>query len=524
MADVSAKTLKRNSLYAALAQFWRLGSRFVLTPLIIAKIGLEGYGTWILLFSICGYVGMFNTSFGVAYSKFTAECDGRRDYVRLGGIISSGMVLIGGLGLLGLTLIWLWRVPILQILGVSPDLLHSAQTALLLICIALLVRMSFGCVYQILAGLQRTDLQYKLALGTSTLEFVVAIVLLFDGRGLVALAFAHVFSETLATAVAWVICRRLCPSLRISPARVSTAGMRSVISLGGRFQILSFLSTGVARTLKLLISALCGVSSLAVFELADKLLRLGKIASSALITPLMPAFANLHAREDHRKRRELFVYSSKLVAVTAVTSLGGLFALADQLVIMWTGNAYPTAAWTIRVLAGGQLVWIMTAIGTSSLRGLGTLRLEMTYSVIRAIILAVAFYPAYLLGGYQGMIVAILVARAASSIWFLARYSQIEGQGFGHYLREILLRSVVIGAATTLLACSAVPLVQPWIPAWSARGQACLEVAVVGLIFLAITFVILWFGSFSASERQYLVTRLWPGRRSPRTAGAAPPS
>ena len=48
MAQVTAKSSARNSVYALVAQVWRIASRFLLTPLIIAKLGLEGYGVWML--------------------------------------------------------------------------------------------------------------------------------------------------------------------------------------------------------------------------------------------------------------------------------------------------------------------------------------------------------------------------------------------------------------------------------------------------------------------------------------------
>jgi len=66
LAEVSVKSLGRNAAYAALAQIWRIGSRFVLTPIILSKIGLDGYGTWILLFSLCDYVSVFSTTASLA--------------------------------------------------------------------------------------------------------------------------------------------------------------------------------------------------------------------------------------------------------------------------------------------------------------------------------------------------------------------------------------------------------------------------------------------------------------------------
>ncbi len=79
MAQVTARALGRRSLYGLVAQIWRIGSGFVLTALIIARIGLEGYGVWTLLFSLCAYATVVDKTFSTAFSKFAAEYDAKRD-------------------------------------------------------------------------------------------------------------------------------------------------------------------------------------------------------------------------------------------------------------------------------------------------------------------------------------------------------------------------------------------------------------------------------------------------------------
>jgi len=292
-----------------------------------------------------------------------------------------------------------------------------------------------------------------------------------------------------------------------------------VLSLGFRFQLLSGLAMLFVQGVKLLISALCGVSVLGVYELADKLLSLSRSISGALIDPLMPAFANLHAGKDTEKWRTLFVHSSKLIALFGMSALVGLFVYADRVIMVWTGQAFPLAAWTIRVMALGHFVWVMTGAGTSVLRGQGTLRLEMSNAVLRTI-LAFGLIPAgYWLAGYEGLIVAVLVSRVTSSIWFLIAFSRKEGFGFGGALRGILARACLIGVAAGAAGFVLRTLPTGWIPAWSERWRAVAEVASIGAAFVLASAAALWFGLFSKSERQYLIQRVSLRRRG-RTAPA----
>ncbi len=507
MAEVSFRSLSRNSFYAALAELWRIGTRFILTPIIIAKLGLTGYGTWTLLFSICGYADVLNTSFGLAYNKFTAEYDRKGDYKLLSQIISSGIVLIGGLGLLGLTIIFWARVPILRGLAVPAHLLHDASIALPLVGAAMVLRISFGCFFQVLAGLQRLDLQHKLNVLASAVEFGIAIALLAMGYGLLALVIGHVFGQVLAMGLARVFCRRLCPAIRFSLAHVSKAGLRHLISLGGRFQLLALMAMVLSDGLKMVISALCGVVVLANFELAEKLLTLAKSFSSALIAPLLPAFAHLHAGQDSVKKDRLYLSSSKLVAMLAAAALGATVVFAEPLLMAWTGRPCPEAAWTIRVMAFGYFLWIMTGVGTASLRGKGTVRLEMTNAVIRTILAAAAIVPFYLWWGFSGIVGGVLLSRVVASLWFLAAFSRREGAGFLLYVRDILSQTLLIGGLGAAVGMLLEPSIAAWLPSWSARWRAAFEVFLWGSAFGGVLLLALWYGVLSRPERGYLISK-----------------
>lgn len=502
MTRINAKKLARNTLYAGVQQVWTIGSRFVLTPIIIDRIGLEGYGTWALLFGICAYVSMFDTSFSFAYCKFTAEYDRRRDYDGLSQIIGSGIAVVGSIGLIGLAAIWLFRTPILHVLKVPDALMHDAGIALLLIAAMLLLRMSVGGVFQVLAGLQRLDLQYKLQIAASIVEFATTLAFLTLGWGLLALAYGYTVAQLTATLGGRIYCWRLCPALSISPLRASRRGTREVLSLGGRFQLLFVINTAITQGLRLLISGLCGVAALGVFELAFKLVSLGTMASGSVISPLMPAFANLRAGGDTERRRLLYEGSSKLVAIGAVVAMGFLALYADQAIVIWTNHAFPLAAWTIRVVIVAELLSLLTGVATSDLRGAGLLRLEMQFALLAAVAFAASVYPGYRLAGYEGLVIAVTGSRSLAALWFLWTFARGEGFSFAHHLRETLARPLL--AVLPAVALVWLAGVLSGAVGYSDHGRWLLlgPMAVLGVVYTAASAVMMWFAVLSKAERE----------------------
>jgi len=444
--------------------------------------------------------------------KFTAEYDLKREYDRLSRIISAGVALTGGLGILVLGSIWLARDPLFHFLKIPEHLLADAASALALIMATVLLKITLGRVFQILEGLQRMDLRYKMGILASAVDFTVAISLLLAGYGLPALATGYVCGQILATSLGWFLCNRLCPSLRLSPFLISRDAIRELVSLAGRFQLSSLLGMGFLNGLNVVISNLCGTSLFAVFELARKLLKLARTSSGALIAPLMSAFANLHSAKDTKRWRDLYVMSFKAVVFAAVVSYCSLVVFADRIILAWTGNEYDLAAWSIRTMFIGYFVNILTGVGIASLRGQGTVKLEIRYQIRTIVLTAVTIFPAYHWAGFKGVIVALTVSNVAASAWFLVVYSRQQG-AFVRDLAKVVLRSSVIGGVLIGGALLLRPLADQLVPAWSLRWSAVFEVAVWGLLLSLLTGLASWYAIFPKAERQYLAQKVW---RDPR--------
>lgn len=508
--SITVKSLARNSTYTMIAQIWRMGSRFILTPVIITYLGWEGYGVWTLLLAICACVSVIDVNFGVAYNKFTAEYDAKQEFGHLAQIIGAGMILVGSIAAVALTVLWLLRAPVLSTLGVPESMVPQAGQALLVISACVLMRMSVGCVFPMLDGLQRLDLRQKITIVTSIIEFVISIVLLYRGWELMALAVGYFCGQVVGTVTAWRYCRRLCPALKISPLQSSVAGLRQITSLGGRFQAMSILQLLIQQGSQMLISALFGVSTLGIYEIARKLVWLGKAAGSAVIGPVLPAFSSLQASGDREKLKSLYRRSSNIVLMVSIPSLAFLGIFADQLILLWTGQSSPLAAWTVRLIAPVALLTMLTGIGTAALRARGTIRLEFTRSVLAASMLAVFYGPGYWLGGYQGIIVAQFVAGIVSSIWFLVVAGRAESLSDNAFLRDTVFRPMIVFGPLIALVILIYPILHLPDVFERTRINVLMNVVVWGTLFVVTSGLCGWYGLLSRPERASLGRHL-PG-------------
>jgi O-antigen/teichoic acid export membrane protein len=515
MTAIDIKTLGRSSLTTAFVQLWRIASRLVLTPIILAKLGWAGYGAWALVFSLSAYVQMTNASFGLAYTKFTAEYVRQRRFDELTHVIGSGMTAVGSIALVGLCAAWVFGEPILRWLEVPPELLADTAVALVVVLAVLVLRMTVGCTLEILGGLQRLDLTQRLNALSVLVEFVVTVPLLLWGPGrlggLLGLAIGHAAGQVVINVAAYSMVRARLPEVRITPLAISRQGLREVMSVGGRFQLLWAVNTIVMQGVKFLIAKLVGVEAVAVYDLADKLMALGKTASEAVIAPLMPAFASLRAGGERARERILFLKGSKADALMGGASFAFLALLAPAILLLWTGapgEQIDRAAWTMRVLAVSEASLLLTSVVSSSLRAQGRVRLELSWAMVTVGIMVALLVPLAPLWGYEGMIAARLVGQLLGTAWYLRAYFGFAEMSWGEYLRGTgIPKLAVILATITGLLWAAHELLPPLVPPGvGGRLAAAVEVVVWGVPYVALLGVAVWRIYLDADDRQQVAT------------------
>ncbi|GAG27345.1 unnamed protein product, partial [marine sediment metagenome] len=178
--------------------------------------------------------------------------------------------------------------------------------------------------------------------------------------------------------------------------------------------------------------------------------------------------------------------------------------------LVWTGQDYPLAAWTVRMIAPVAFLSIMTGMGTAALRGKGRIGLELGYAVLGATILVVLYGPGYLLWGYKGMIGAEVVAGAISASWFLVAFARAESLRYMRHIRETLLRPLIIFGPVVALTVLLKPVFELQPSAANPRWSCLADVAMWGVLFGLAISVCGWFGLLSRSERA-LLGRFLPG-------------
>ena len=85
-----AHTIGRNTVFGVIARFAQVATRLVTIPIVIAHLGLGGYGIWSIVMTTAAYMRFGSVGIKSAFQKYVAEATGNGDFEMANKLLSTG--------------------------------------------------------------------------------------------------------------------------------------------------------------------------------------------------------------------------------------------------------------------------------------------------------------------------------------------------------------------------------------------------------------------------------------------------
>src|ERR1700681_2197888 len=153
------KKIIRNVMFGGLRYVFVAPIPFIMTPLILHKIGVAGYGTWAVFLAINGMTSLADLGLVGTLSKFVAEHYARRDDAALNRLLNTGLAVFTllSVGLVGL--LWAASSLLVGILFRNSSISGPALTTLFrYFLVVIAINISILLFSSVITGMQRLDL------------------------------------------------------------------------------------------------------------------------------------------------------------------------------------------------------------------------------------------------------------------------------------------------------------------------------------------------------------------------------
>lgn len=476
---------------------------FVTTPLMIRYLGMEDYGTWLLVIAIIAYFGLLDLGVSFAGSRFLGSALGADDTKEYRSLVCKLFRLYIRIGLAALTLTAL-AVWVLPLFVDDPGMATTVRLLMAGLGVTAALRFFTRIFLVILKSHVRYDLIGIASILKTILQAVLVIGLLLAGYGLITLLIAHILIDVFDQILLVFFARRVEANLRLRGSGDGEVQTGELLRYSA-----TAMATSAGHSLRqgidpLIITHVSGVTTLPQYNVGVRFLSVFTDVVNAIFGGnFIAAFSQLHGRGDAEALKERFLQAIRYSTVVATLGGGGLMIFGSAFIERWVGPDFAVS---------GKLLWILTPVTTLSLcqypvwslfYSLNKHRWLAVFTMVSGVFnLVLSFYLAWRIG-WTGVVWATCVEMAiAYSLvipWLVTRVCAIP---LRRYLWPIFFPGTKVLLATVAF----------WLATRSLIVPAYDRLFFLGCGYVAVISAVIWFLVFTKSERSQLWKIVKPGR------------
>ena len=325
---------------------------FFLSPYVVHHLGNTGYGTWTLITSLTGYLGLLDFGVRGAVTRYIVKFHTIEDNESASQVASSGMLIFAATGISAITIAIGLSVFAVGRFRIPSDYRSAAQIVLILAGVNVAASLIGGVFGGIVAALQRFDLLNGTDVFVAAGRAMVIVGALHQGKGLITLACIQLGFTVVRGAINWLISRRLYPSLHISFSKADSPHARMIFAFSVYMFLIQVSGDLIFYADTVVIGAFLPVALITLFAIGGNLVEYTRVILTGISFPLGPLASQLEAKGDITALRETLLTSARLGTAVILPILVTFMIRGGTFIGLWMGTQYSEVSGHIlRILA-----------------------------------------------------------------------------------------------------------------------------------------------------------------------------
>jgi O-antigen/teichoic acid export membrane protein len=460
---------------------------FIMTPFILHKIGLAGYGTWAVFLAINGLTSLADLGLVGTLSKFVAEYYAQRDFTALARLLSCGLCLFLLLDLVISVALW----------GASPllarTLFHGSTSAsselifllrcFLIVIAANILTMLFASVT---TGLQRLDLTHTIGAANVLVSTLFCALLLLEGWGLRGLVYGYIGAAIVTIAVNLVVVKKLLPQVTLNPLRFDKTEARKMFGFSLRLYVTQAAVAVHNQVEKVFLGMLVGVAAVGWYDIAGDIALKVRGVIGLILSPVMPAASELNALRDESRLQDLYYRAHKYLALLGVPVVCFVVAISNRFVRLWLGPTLGMIALPLSVLLVVNFFNLVTGPGFLIFAGKGYMKPGVQSAVLGMIVNVFLSLGLIYKFGFAGAVLGTSCSLILASAFFIGVFHRQTRYSISRVLLESYLKPVLC----SVIVLAVLLAIRP------AKDLSWFGLAATGVVFGAVYAIVILLSGF----------------------------
>ena len=473
---------------------------FLVTPVLIHRMGDFRYGMWILVFSILSYNGLLDLGMRPTLSRFTARFSGMGARYDQDETFATALALASVTGIVICIVSATLSGALARFFAAQGSAYSEFRWLLILLGTSVGVSSPAAALGAYLHGLQRFELANLVPILRDIIRGVLLATTVYLGYGVIACSVVTLAVSIFSIVLYWRMVRWADPELSFGWRLVSWSRARQMF----QFSFYILLSSGGNllryRIDSIVIGRVLNLALVTPYNVAAGLTSYFDTFMVSVMTPLLPAMSSLDGLSKKQELQRLFLFATKITASFALFYVSLVLLDGRDLLRLWLGPRFVSTSYSLLVvLAVGRVAGLSQAPSLSMLYARGRHQILGWWTLgegLANLVLSVYWAKKYgVIGVAWGTTIPMLATKLLLQPWYTLR---VAGLGGHQYFSQAFLRPA---AAALVFYWLSWPIVRN-------MHSTRLLVFLTSIIWqIALFGAVAWFMVFPASERWLLWNR-----------------
>lgn len=354
---------------------------FIITPVLLNRLGEHAYGVWVLLGTVLGYYGLLNFGIDTSVVRYISKHLAERDLENTAAVFHASQIYFTAAGFAVLLISALLAAVFAysdsvfhNIFNLSPALRRDFSLLLILLGGGAGISYLARAHQSVLKAVERFDLVN--GIGMASIVGRTIAVICFMNASLLRLGCLFAFFDVLAS-VALVVAARAILARHGLPRTSFHRVTFKKISTYGKYAFLTCLADQFRfQTAPLVIGHFLAMAMVTYFSIANILVTSFRSITGSFGIPFLPLFSRYDGEMDYDGIRKIFLRASKIQSALALLLCGSILGAAAPFLQLWVGRSIAPASLDLSfkvllVLLFPNMLDVMQSVSVSYLYGIG---------------------------------------------------------------------------------------------------------------------------------------------------------
>jgi len=219
---------------------------------------------------------------------------------------------------------------------------------------------------------------------------------------------------------------------------------KKIFHYGYKLQV-AYLSSMISEHFdKLLISSLLSIGLVTFYQLGSTIINHIRKLSLLLVPALIPAFSEIHAKEQREKLIDGYAKATKYLSLFIAPLFIFVIVSASQIMNIWMGSGYDKAVWIIQILGIGWLAAAFAGVSSAVAQAIARTDIEMKGGLIAAVFNIPLSIILIMRFGFAGVAFGTTLGLIVGVIYYFIKLHQEIKVPLRAFLNTTILKPLII--------------------------------------------------------------------------------